>query len=128
MKATAFFFHNSCSISAVPEVYVPGLFKDLVTKDKAVIWTESVIFRLSIIPQPPEIVQFFPITVLPAIAVFAAIAVALPIITLWAIWTWLSILSWSFPGGADAGDWEGQGDASKILLNFSQIQIYHLFE
>ena len=60
---------------------------DLVTKDKAVICTESVMVKLSIMPHPPEIVQFLPITVLPAMVVFAAITVALPIFTLWAIWT-----------------------------------------
>ena len=47
-------------------------------------------------PTPPPIVQLSPIEVLPAIPVHAAIAVLLPIVTLCAIWTKLSILQLFF--------------------------------
>ena len=59
-------------------------FIDLVIKDMAVICTSSVISILSTTAQHPAKVQFFPIEELPATALFAAIAVPDPILTLWA--------------------------------------------
>ena len=48
----------------------------------AVIWTSSVTSRLSTTAQQPAKVQFLPIEELPATALFAAMAVPDPILTL----------------------------------------------
>ena len=50
-------------------------------------WTSSTISILSTTALHPAKVQFFPIFVLPAIALFPAIAVPEPIVTLWAMCT-----------------------------------------
>ena len=55
--------------------------------------TSSQIFKCPMTPDKPPILKFLPITVDPAIAHEAAIAEFLPIITLCAIWIWLSNLT-----------------------------------
>ena len=74
-------------------VYVPGLVISLLTVLVALIITSSVIFKWSTMPTAPPIMHLLPIIVVPAIPVFAAIAVSSPIITLCAIWIRLSIFT-----------------------------------
>jgi hypothetical protein len=63
-------------------VYTPGLVISLLTVLVAFITTSSVIFKCPTMPTAPPIMHLFPIIVVPAIPVFAAIAVSSPIITL----------------------------------------------
>ena len=65
----------------------------LITIDIPVNTTPSTISMCPAIPDKPPIWQYLPIVVLPAITVHPAIAVPSLTMTLWAICTWLSIMT-----------------------------------
>ena len=89
-----FLFQVLISKAGKPAITAPSSIF-FVTPLFAAIVTLFPIFKCPAIPTWPPIIQLIPISVLPAMPVWAAIIEFFPILTLWAIWTRLSILTLS---------------------------------